>query len=243
MVKTSNKTPATNTEASNIKKAAPSKKIATKKNVKDEPDVSLSITTDTPTTDTVTKSEASLTNVKTMPAENIGFDAVIAQQSLDFSTKLQQVSSILSTLKNDYKALEKKFVRELKLMQKLNSKKKRKVGNRAPSGFVKPTKISEELSNFLEMPLGAEMARTEVTREINKYIRSNNLQDKVNGRKIIPDEKLATLLKITDSDELTYFNLQRYMSPHFEKSVKAILAASALTIEIPAAAALSGGRL
>jgi upstream activation factor subunit UAF30 len=126
---------------------------------------------------------------------------------------------MISTLKSDYRNLEKRWVRELKVAQKQNSKKKRKAGNRAPSGFVKPTRISEELSNFLEKPIGCEMARTEVTREINKYIRTNNLQDKDNGRKIIPDAKLASLLKITNTDELTYFNLQKFMSPHFTKAV------------------------
>jgi upstream activation factor subunit UAF30 len=65
------------------------------------------------------------------------------------------------------------------------------------------------------------MARTEVTRDINKYIRTNKLQDETNGRKINPDSKLAALLKLKKTDELTYFNLQRYMSPHFAKSVKA----------------------
>jgi upstream activation factor subunit UAF30 len=117
--------------------------------------------------------------------------------------------------------LEKKWTRELKVAQKSSSKRKRRVGNRAPAGFVKPTLISDELAQFLDKPTGSEMARTEVTRDINKYIRAHNLQDVSNGRKIIPDAKLSALLKIGASDELTYFNLQRYMSPHFAKSVKA----------------------
>ena len=62
------------------------------------------------------------------------------------------------------------------------------------------------------------MARTEVTREINAYIRSNKLQDSDNGRKINADAALSKLLKLKKSDELTYFNLQRYMSPHFAKA-------------------------
>jgi len=95
--------------------------------------------------------------------------------------------------------------------------RKRKSVNRAPSGFVKPTRISDELASFLKKPSGSEMARTEVTHDINKYIRTNNLQDKENGRKINFDTKLATLFKLNESDELTYFNLQRYMSPHFLK--------------------------
>ena len=59
------------------------------------------------------------------------------------------------------------------------------------------------------------MARTEVTREINTYIRAHSLQDKDNGRKIIPDTKLKGLLKIKKGEELTYFNLQKYMKVHF----------------------------
>ena len=61
---------------------------------------------------------------------------------------------------------------------------------------------------------GTKMARTDVTREINKYIRIHDLQDKENKRNINPNDKLSTLLKLSDTDELTYFNLQRYISSH-----------------------------
>jgi upstream activation factor subunit UAF30 len=71
------------------------------------------------------------------------------------------------------------------------------------------------------------MARTAVTRDINAYIRTNKLQDSTNGRKINPDAKLQTLLKLKKTDELTYFNLQRYMSPHFHKAEKAVASVSA----------------
>lgn len=152
--------------------------------------------------------------------DEVVLDDVMAKQSTDFLTKLQQIGAMISTLKSEYRVLEKKWSKELKMAQKQSSKRKRKAGNRAPSGFVKPTGISDELAKFLEKPVGSEMARTEVTRDINKYIRTNGLQDKENGRKIIPDTKLAALLKLSKTDELTYFNLQRYMSPHFAKNVK-----------------------
>jgi upstream activation factor subunit UAF30 len=144
----------------------------------------------------------------------------LTEQSVEFLAKLQQLSVMISTLKSEYRTLEKKWSREVKTAQKVSSKRKRKAGNRAPSGFVKPTKISDELASFLGKEKGTEMARTEVTRDINKYIRTNNLQDKDNGRKINPDGKLAALLKLKKTDELTYFNLQRYMSPHFAKATK-----------------------
>jgi len=160
-------------------------------------------------------------SVETPPTD---VEAPLAEQSVEFLAKLQQLSVMISTIKSEYRALEKKWSREVKIAQKASSKKKRKAGNRAPSGFVKPTKISDELAKFLEKPTGSEMARTEVTRDINKYIRTHNLQDKENGRKIIPDTKLATLLKLKKTDELTYFNLQRYMSPHFAKANKEFIA-------------------
>ena len=71
---------------------------------------------------------------------------------------------------------------------------------------------------FRSKPEGTEMARTEVTREINGYIRQHKLQDKNNGRIIRPDAKLKGLLNIGAGEELTYFNLQKYMSPHFAKA-------------------------
>lgn len=139
----------------------------------------------------------------------------------EFLSKLQSLTTVIASLKSEFRTLEKRSIRELKVAQKANAKRKRKSTNRAPSGFVKPTLISNELAGFLNKPVGTEMARTEVTREINGYIREHNLQDKENGRKINPDKKLASLLKIKSGDELTYFNLQRYMSPHFAKSQKA----------------------
>jgi upstream activation factor subunit UAF30 len=153
-------------------------------------------------------------------AEVFDSEAPVAEQSVEFLTKLQQLGVLISSLKAEYRTLEKKWSRELKTAQKQSSKRKRKAGNRAPSGFVKPTRISDELAKFLDKPAGSEMARTEVTRDINKYIRTHNLQDKENGRKINPDSKLAALLKLKKTDELTYFNLQRYMSPHFAKATK-----------------------
>lgn len=138
---------------------------------------------------------------------------------VEFGAKIQQIGSIISTLKNDFKTLEKNVSREMKNAQKASSKRKRSGAARQPSGFVKPTRISDELAEFLGKTIGTEMARTVVSKEINQYIRANSLQDKTNGRRIIPDSKLLTLLKLNKEDELTYFNLQKYMKHHFIKAV------------------------
>lgn len=141
-------------------------------------------------------------------------------------TKLQTLVSALASLRSELRGIERQVERELRAARKASDKKRRKNVNRQPSGFVKPTLISNELATFLGKAIGSEMARTEVTREINAYIRDKSLQDKENGRRILPDAKLKKLLKLKDDDELTYFNLQRFMSPHFSTAAKLAAAAA-----------------
>jgi len=87
--------------------------------------------------------------------------------------------------------------------------------DRRPSGFVRPSLISEELAQFLGKPVGTEMSRVDVSREINGYIRDNGLIDMHNGRNVNPDENLRKLLRLREGDELTYFTLQKHMKHHF----------------------------
>jgi len=172
-----------------------------------------------PAKETVTSAEvpvvASASATATEAVAAPSSESLIASQFSSISAKLHQVVAFAASLRSELRALERHAVKELRTAQKASAKKRRKVGNRAPSGFVKPTLISKELAEFLGKSDGSEMARTEVTREINAYIRTNNLQDKENGRRINPDAKLKSLLKLKKGEELTYFNLQRYMSPHF----------------------------
>tara|TARA_B100000965_G_scaffold68968_1_gene54360 strand:- start:61 stop:714 length:654 start_codon:yes stop_codon:yes gene_type:complete len=151
--------------------------------------------------------------------ENVGQELSVAFG--EFMTQLTALRTLQAKVLTDFRSLQKRTERELKAAQKANTKRKRKSGNRAPSGFVKPTLISDQLADFLGKAHGSELARTEVTREINQYIRANSLQDKDNGRIIKPDAKLKALLGVKDSEELTYFNLQKFMSPHFQKATPA----------------------
>jgi upstream activation factor subunit UAF30 len=166
-----------------------------------------------------TPAAAPVVEAATVATEDAAPEAsTVFDQFTAFMGKLQAVSASMSSLRTEFRGLERQVSRELKAAAKITAKRKRKTGNRAPSGFVKPTLISNELASFLGKPIGTEMARTEVTREINSYIREHKLQDKENGRKIIADKKLTGLLKLKKGDELTYFNLQKYMSPHFAKA-------------------------
>jgi upstream activation factor subunit UAF30 len=159
------------------------------------------------------------------PVENVitplVCDTPLSDLFVSMNKTLHDLATAVALVKAELRTVEKHVTKELKVLDKFNAKKNKNKGNRAPSGFVKPTKITNELADFLGKEHGTLMARTDVTKQMTAYIRANSLQDKKNGRIILPDTKLRKLLKLTDADALTYFNLQKYMSPHFEKTVVA----------------------
>ena len=165
--------------------------------------------------------------VSTAPVETVDVsdesNTVVGEWSMssDFSSVLTEINTLrtaLTGLAGHVRDLQKRSERELKSAQKSAKKRRTKNTNRKPSGFVKPTLITDELASFLGKESGTLMARTEVTREINTYIREHKLQNPKNGRHILPDKKLGKLLRVGKNDELTYFNLQKFMSPHFVKT-------------------------
>lgn len=147
-------------------------------------------------------------------------DSSILDDSYNFEQQFKAIEkslflfkSQINTLQNQLKTLDKNVKREMKTLKKDALKNKSK-GNRKPSGFAKPSVISAELSEFMNKKLKEQVARTEVTQFIINYIKENNLADSKN---IKPDDKLKKLLDINDDDEITYFNIQKFMNKHFIK--------------------------
>lgn len=143
----------------------------------------------------------------------------LADLSKNFESLMTTISTFrgqLTILQNQVKTIEKSSKKYIKQLERELSKRKQK-GNRKPSGFAKPSKISDRLCSFMNKPKGSELARTEVTQYLISYIKSNKLQNQQNKRLITPDKELKTLLGIEENDELNYFNLQSYMNQHFIK--------------------------
>lgn len=137
----------------------------------------------------------------------------------EFSGVLNSLSAFrqqITMLQNQVRGLEKHVNKRVKVLQREARKSKNK-GNRKPSGFAVPSKISNELCEFMGKPSGTKVARTEVTKYIIAYIDKNGLKKSDNRKCINPDDKLSSLLDVSDSDELTYFNIQKYMNKHFVK--------------------------
>ena len=199
-VKTSVKTPTTKPKSS--KKS--SKPVKTQKPVETEPSMPVEETN----SEHVTVTEPDQVTIETSMTETL--------QS--FSDSIQSLTAAITKLKADYKTLEKQVLKEARVMDKAIAKRNKSKGTRAPSGFVKPTAISKELASFLSVSADTTLARTQVTKMITAYVKENNLQAPDNGRKILPDKKLMDLLKCKSDEEVTYFNLQKFMKPHFVKA-------------------------
>jgi chromatin remodeling complex protein RSC6 len=132
-------------------------------------------------------------------------------------SQLTSMKTQITGIQQNIKQLEKSVKKQMKGLKKEVVKTKNK-GNRQPSGFAKPSKVTKELCVFMNKAEGSEIARTEVTRALVAYIKENKLENTSNSKIISPDDKLKILLGLDDSQELTYFNIQKYMNKHFVKN-------------------------
>jgi chromatin remodeling complex protein RSC6 len=133
----------------------------------------------------------------------------------DFADALNEASALAASsraverlLKTIGKKAEKN---ERTLRKKLDTALKKK--SRKSGGVSAPVSLSEELCEFLDVPFGSQAARTEVTRQLNGYIKENDLQLLTDRTLIAPDEKLTQLLGTSAS--VSFFSLQGYMNRHF----------------------------
>ena len=164
----------------------------------------------------------------TAPAPAVDAEVVVpvavdpVQEKLDsVSDKLVLLANTIKELQTVVKVLQKDYVKSVKTASR-RTRKAAGGAKRTPSGFAKPAKLSDELCDFLSLPRGSELARTEVTRKLNAYIKENQLQDQADKRNIKPDESLKKIMNITDEVKLTYFNLQTYIKHHFVNLVAAV---------------------
>lgn len=149
-------------------------------------------------------------------ADKADISSELSDEITELLKTVQARSALDNTIKASIKSIEKKVARMTKLMEKCT--KKRKTGLAKVSGFEKPTAISDELAKFVGEPIGAFIARTAISKKIHEYVKANNLQDPKNRRIINPDVKLKKLLKTGPNEELSYFNLQKFLKVHFKKN-------------------------
>jgi len=124
--------------------------------------------------------------------------------------------------------LLKALIKKLRIMKNDANKvmKNKKPSNRpknSSSGFMKPVKISREMSDFTGWDPEAPASRVDVTKFICNYIREKDLQNPSDRRNIRPNDELRDLLKLTDDESqppLTYYSLQKHIQHHFLPAAK-----------------------
>jgi chromatin remodeling complex protein RSC6 len=89
---------------------------------------------------------------------------------------------------------------------------------RSKNAFLKPRALSADLCSFMKLPAGSQRSQTEVTKFVSNYVKENSCFDPSNKRRIIPDGVLSRLLKVKDTDTVTYLNLQSFLKIHFLKA-------------------------
>jgi chromatin remodeling complex protein RSC6 len=143
----------------------------------------------------------------------------IVDENDTFSSLVNAVTLLAANVK-EIQAKLKVYSKEREKQQKILNKEaaKREKARKTPSGFAKPSKISDEMCAFMKIENGSERSRTDVTRFINSYVKENNLYNPVNRRIIIPDPVLKKILRVGDNDEVSFFKLQSLLSNHFPVS-------------------------
>jgi chromatin remodeling complex protein RSC6 len=160
--------------------------------------------------------------VEATPAASVPAPATEAEAVNPLDTvfaKLATATALFKEIQASLKLIQKSYDRMKKVIDK--QEKKKANARTTPSGFAKPTKISDELCAFLGVPKGTEMSRTQVTRSINSYVKQHNLYDPKNRRIILPDAAMKKILTLKPGEELSFFTLQRAIKGHFASSVKA----------------------
>lgn len=127
-----------------------------------------------------------------------------------------------NTMADEIAALRKDVNALLKLVRKVRAHQEDPTGEKtkersANNGFNRPMAVSPELREFLGLAEGETISRSNVTRKLTAYIKENGLKHPDNGRILILDEKLTKLLKPPEGVQVTFLNVQKYLSPHYTK--------------------------
>lgn len=144
----------------------------------------------------------------------------VSSQVHDLLTVARENAHQLSELARLQESRIRQLEKMIAKLEKEAGKRKRRVGGsgakkgETPKGFNKKYQVSDALCSFLGMDKGSQMTRLEIVGRVRQYANDNNLKDPQNGRVIIPDAKLTKLFNVPKDQQLTIFNIQRYITPH-----------------------------
>lgn len=87
------------------------------------------------------------------------------------------------------------------------------------NGFNKPLNVTPKLREFLKLPEGEMISRSQVTRKMNDYVTEKGLKA---GQNISLDAALKDLLNPPEGTQVTFLNIQKFINPHYIKEEKPV---------------------
>ena len=149
-----------------------------------------------------------------------------SEQLKTILSTLTEQSSVLKTLMNTVRNVIKDNDKQTKELEKLRNKRIRVKTERSadalPSGITKPVAITDELAAFLEVASGTLVPRNEVTKGVSTYVKKHDISDPSNKQKFVLDDrpaaKVLRALLGNPAEDVTYFNLQKYLKHHYVMS-------------------------
>jgi len=129
---------------------------------------------------------------------------------------LETIQTEIAALRAEVKILTK-IVRKIKSTQEDPDGEKAKA-RATNNGFNRKQEVSPKLRVFLGLADDEFISRSEVTKFITRYITERGLKHPENGRQLILDDVLRDLLAPPAGVQVTYLNLQKYLSPHYVKT-------------------------
>ena len=164
--------------------------------------------------------------VEAAPAETRSADAILSALQDTLKALGSEVTARVRAAVHEAVEATKALKREARDSKKRRRKdpsemtaeeKKAWEARRANNAFLKLRPISDELSSFMGLPPKSQRSQTDVTKFVSNYVKTHNCFDPNFKRRIIPDAKLAKLLRVKDGQEVTYLNLQSFLKVHFLK--------------------------
>jgi len=176
------------------------------------------------------KAEVTVPTVATPTVEAVASTETSEVQLGKLAEQLKALSSELSTRVRDAVKAVQEAAKSAKREARDSKKKKRKdpatmtpeekkvwEARRANNAFLVQRPLTPELAKFMSLPEGSKRSQTEVTKFISEYVKTHSCFDPSFKRRILPNAALAKLLRVKDSDEVTYLNLQSFLKVHFIK--------------------------
>jgi chromatin remodeling complex protein RSC6 len=177
-------------------------------------------------TEVTVPTSAPVPAVEAAPVETRSADAILSALQDTLKSLSSEVSARIRSAVHEAVEATKALKREARDSKKRRRKdpsemtaeeKKAWETRRANNAFLKLRPISDELSSFMGLPAKSQRSQTDVTKFVSNYVKTHNCFDPNFKRRIIPDAKLAKLLRVKDGQEVTYLNLQSFLKVHFLK--------------------------